>query len=429
MIEELQKRPFVRPLFLWITGILLYAFLPVSLLLLIGGVLLFSALFALGLSLFGMRRVEIRYDARWVWGGLISVLIVLLSMEVCYYRDQRLAFVRESPSALEELAGEAQLSLVNAFDRLRLSDEEKSVLATLTLGYKQAMSREMKRRFSLAGVSHILAVSGFHVAVVCGFLSFLCSFMPRRGVARWIRYLILVGSLWAFVFITGLAPSAVRAALMLSLYLTGKALRRVTDGYNTLAAAAFCMLAYDPYYLFDIGFQLSYLAVFFILFLEPRLRGWIDVRNPLLAAPWGWITVSVAAQIGTSLLCFYYFRQFSTVFLFTNVPVTFLSTYLIPLAFLWLCYPESGYGYDWIQRGLEGLVRGMVRVVEVFGEMPYATITRRFDLFEMLAGYLFLALCLIYMKVREPKVLLAALSLLLIILLKVLIEPFLIAGS
>lgn len=70
------------------------------------------------------------------------------------------------------------------------------------------------------------------------------------------------GKSLGFVFITGLAPSAVRAALMLSLYLTGRALRRVTDGYNTLAAAAFCMLAYNPYYLFDVGFQLSYLAVF-----------------------------------------------------------------------------------------------------------------------------------------------------------------------
>lgn len=102
---------------------------------------------------------------------------------------------------------------------------------------------------------------------------------------------------------------------MLSLYLTGRALRRVTDGYNTLAAAAFCMLAYNPYYLFDVGFQLSYLAVFFILFLVPRFKEWIVVRNPLLAMPWEWITVSIAAQIGTALLCFYYFGQFSDSFL------------------------------------------------------------------------------------------------------------------
>lgn len=428
MIEEIQKRPFVRPLFLWITGILLYAFLPVSLLqYALGGVSTLIFLF-LGLS-WGRTYAEVRYDYRWVWGAVISVLTLFLAVEVCCYSDRRMEFVSESTSSLDLLAAEAQYSLVNTYDRLRLSDEEKSILATLTLGYKKAMNRETKRRFSLAGVSHILAVSGFHVAVVCGFLSFFCSFLPRWGIGRWVRYLILVGSLWGFVFIAGLAPSAVRAALMLSLYLTGKTLRRTTDGYNTLAAAAFCMLAYDPYYLFDVGFQLSYLAVFFILFLVPRLKGWIEVRNPLLAMPWEWITVSIAAQIGTALLCFHYFGQFSMVFLFTNLPVTLLAMFLIPFAFLWLCYPVDFYGHDWMQRIVEGLVHGMVRVVEVFSAMPYATITGHFGFFELLGGYAFLILCLIYMEIRKPKVLLAALVLLLIISVKILIESFLIAGN
>ena len=347
MIEEIQKRPFVRPLFLWITGILCYAFLPASSLLYVLGVLSALVFLFLGFSC-GRAHAELRYDSRWIWGAIVSVLIVCLAVEVCWYSDRRIALVNEPASSLDLLATKAQYSLVNTFDRLRLSDEEKSILATLTLGYKKAMSRETKRRFSLAGVSHILAVSGFHVAVICGFLSFFCSFMPRWGIGRWVRYIILVGSLWGFVFITGLAPSAVRAALMLSLYLTGRALRRVTDGYNTLAAAAFCMLAYNPYYLFDVGFQLSYLAVFFILFLVPRFKEWIVVRNPLLAMPWEWITVSIAAQIGTALLCFYYFGQFSTVFLFTNLPVTLLAMFLIPFAFLWLGYPVDFYktSYD-----------------------------------------------------------------------------------
>ena len=129
------------------------------------------------------------------------------------------------------------------------------------------------------------------------------------------------------------------------------------------------MLAYNPYYLFDVGFQLSYLAVFFILFLVPRFKEWIVVRNPLLAMPWEWITVSIAAQIGTALLCFYYFGQFSTVFLFTNLPVTLLAMFLIPFAFLWLGYPVDFYGYDWIQKIVEGLVHGMVRVVDVFSAL------------------------------------------------------------
>lgn len=428
MIEEIQKRPFVRPLFLWITGILLYVFLPFPWLL-----YTLAALSSVIVIFIWISRdrgyAGIRYDCRWVWGVVISICFVSLSVEVCYYKERRMGFAGDGPSPVTEMAAQAQSSLVDAFDRLRLSDEEKSILATLTLGYKKAVSREVKKRFSVAGVSHILAVSGFHVAVVCGMLSLFCSFIPRRGIGGWVRYLILVMSLWGFAFITGLAPSAVRAALMLSLYLTGRVWRRATDGYNTLAAAAFCMLAYDPYYLFDIGFQLSYLAVFFILFLTPRIKGMIGVRNPLLRVPWEWIAVSVAAQVGTAWLCFYYFGQFSTVFLFTNLPVTFLATCLIPSAFFWLCYPEGFWGFGMIQRGVEWLVRALTRVVELFSDIPHAAITGRFGLPEMLGGYLALVLCLIYLKIREPKVLLAALSLLLIFSLDILIGRILIAGN
>ena len=122
MIEEIQKRPFVRPLFLWITGILCYAFLPISLLLYVLGVLSALVFLFLGFS----------------WGRGHA--------EVCWYSDRRIAFVNEPASSLDLLASEVQYSLVNTFVRLRLSDEEKSILATLTLGYKKAMSRDTKSR-------------------------------------------------------------------------------------------------------------------------------------------------------------------------------------------------------------------------------------------------------------------------------------------
>ena len=147
MIEEIQKRPFVRPLFLWITGILCYAFLPASSLLYVLGVLSALVFLFLGFSC-GRAHAELRYDSRWIWGAIVSVLIVCLAVEVCWYSDRRIALVNEPVSSLDLLATKAQYSLVNTFDRLRLSDEEKSILATLTLGYKKAMSRETKGRFS-----------------------------------------------------------------------------------------------------------------------------------------------------------------------------------------------------------------------------------------------------------------------------------------
>lgn len=176
-------------------------------------------------------------------------------------------------SLLSRWAREEQQRLLEPIAKLNLTDEEKSVLATITVGYRQAMSREVRNRFSATGVAHILAVSGFHVAIVCGFLSFLFSFLPRNGCCRWIRYISLLVLLWGFAAITGLAVSSVRAALMLTMYLTGGVLDRRAERYNILAASAFCMLVYEPLYLFDIGFQLSYLAVLSILYFQPRLPG------------------------------------------------------------------------------------------------------------------------------------------------------------
>ena len=106
-----------------------------------------------------------------------------------------------------ELGGKGQERLLEPFERLNLSKEEKSVLATITLGYRKEMDREVRRRFSVTGVAHLLAVSGFHVAVVCGFLSLLFSFLPKNSFYSWLRYLLTLCLLWSFVVITGLAAS------------------------------------------------------------------------------------------------------------------------------------------------------------------------------------------------------------------------------
>lgn len=423
MIEEIQKRPFVRPLFLWITGILLYVSFPTYLL---GSILSFLSCLIL-FPFWFLKRNKIGrpdYGTRWVWGAVCSVVTISLAILVSYCSD-RLVSSSSDPAYVYRIAAEIQRSLVESFDRLRLSEEEKSVLATLTLGYRQTMSWEMRTRFSLTGVSHMLSVSGFHVAILCGALSWGCSLLPKWGVGRWIRYALLITSLWAFAFITGLAPSAIRAAIMLSLYLTGRVLRRGGDGYNTLAASAFCMLAYNPFYLFDIGFQLSYLAVLFILLLAPRLKDLLEIRNPLLGAPWGWVTVSVAAQAGTALLCGYYFGQFPLLFLFTNIPVTILASCLIPGALLWLALPEWIPGCGILQGAIEMMLRGMVRIVELFSEVPGAAASFQVSFLEMLGGYGVIILCLIYLKCRTPRVLLAALSLVLLLLLNILIRRYL----
>ena len=395
IIKEIQKRPFIRPLFIWITGILLQAFFDCSLVSLL---LIIISLLVVAFS-YLIPKVESEsgnYELRWVWGAVFLSLLLSLSIQRTAYWQER--GDSSETSLLMELGGKGQERLLEPFERLNLSKEEKSVLATITLGYRKEMDREVRRRFSVTGVAHLLAVSGFHVAVVCGFLSLLFSFLPKNSFYSWLRYLLTLCLLWSFVVITGLAASAVRAGLMLTLYLTGRVLRRMTDGYNTLAAAAFCMLVFNPLYLFDIGFQLSYLAVLSILYLQPRLQNLIVVRNPVIAIPWGWITVTLAAQAGTTLLCLYYFRQFSLVFLCTNLPLTFLATFLIPAGLIWLLLPLNFPCYEYLQHLVEKLTHALCQIVEAFSRVPNMTIYIPVDLWMVILGYCFILFVLLYLK-------------------------------
>lgn len=416
MIKELQIRPFARPLLVWIVGIVLqtvFSCCAYSWILLLFPVVVLAASGSVGSG-----RVYFCYETRWLWGAVFLSLLLFLSIQKTACSQFESVSEYEYPvSALSRWAREEQQRLLEPIAKLNLTDEEKTVLATVTVGYRQAMNRDLRNRFSVAGVAHILAVSGFHVAIVCGFLSFLLSFLPRNGVGKWIRYLLTVVWLWAFVAVAGFAVSAVRAGLMLTLFLTGAALGRLTERYNIWAASAFGMLVYEPLYLFDIGFQLSYLAVLSILYFQPRLQRLLKIRNPFLLVPWRWITVTLSAQVGTTFLCLYYFGQFSTVFLLTNLPLTLLATLLVPICLVWMLLPAGFPGTEWLQAVVEWLTHRLLWIVDSFSQVPGAVFSFRFDFFTMSVAYGMLLSALLYGHTGRSRYLFVLLFLLLIMLL------------
>ncbi|MDR1454933.1 MAG: ComEC/Rec2 family competence protein, partial [Tannerella sp.] len=394
MMEELQKRPFTRPLFWWITGIVLQVCFPLEWL---SAGLLLPVAAALVFSLFLRRRATLSYGARWVWGALLACLLVFLSIQMTALTEVRLSTPSE-PGPLKLRAQEVQYYMVEKLHPLQLSDDEKAVLATITVDYRLAMSRELRRQFSVIGMSHLLSISGFHVGIVGSFLTFVFSVFPRRKVFLRLKYVILMTSIWAYTYISGLSAPAVRASLMFTVYMTGTVLQRRPDKYNTLAGAAFCMLWYNPFYLFDIGFQLSFLGTWAIMYLQPRLSRLIDVRNPLPAYPWNVLTVSLAAQIGTIPLCAYYFGQMSTVCLLTNVYLSFLSVGLIPLTLLWMLLPAGLPGSGVLQWVIETLSGSLMRIVDLFSAVPGAQVSMDFDFVMLLCTYGMLLAGLCYFR-------------------------------
>lgn len=179
-------------------------------------------------------------------------------------------------------------------------------------------------------MSHILALSGMHIAVLWGLLCWILRPLDRSCLLRWVKCGIIVLLLWTFAFLVGLPPSVIRAVVMCMLMTVARAAGEWTLSLNTLAIAAFFMLLYNPFYLFDTGFQLSFLAVFSILFIYPVIFRCWRVHHPVPRYIWGIVAVSLAAQLGTAPVVIYKFAYFPVCFLPANLivaPLVFVIIY------------------------------------------------------------------------------------------------------
>jgi competence protein ComEC len=283
------------------------------------------------------------------------------------------------PLAIDRWAGQTRHLLTEPIDSLNLDGNAKAALAATTLGSRESMSRETSRSFSAAGAAHILSVSGFHVGALYGFVAFALSLLGNGPAVLMLKRLVTIVVIWTFAVVTGLAPPTIRAAVTLSLYLCAQMINRRSTGYNNLCAAALLMLICNPRNLFDAGFQLSYISVASIIFLQPRIVSIIEVRNPVLRAPWEWLALSLAAQAGVSFMCMYYFGEISTVFLPANLCLSLISALLIPVALLWMLLPSWIPMYYYLERSVEFLARSMVQITDSFAQTPWATVSLRLD--------------------------------------------------
>ena len=383
--NEWRKRPLARPLFLWIAGILCEVCYPLQRL---SFVLLLPAIAALVCSL-GRRSAprELRLETPYVWGTILVCLTLFLAIQRTALAERHLDDPRPAPTAWQRAAHAVQGHIVERLGQLRLSPDEHAVIAALTVNDRSGMTPDLRRRFSTAGVAHLLAVSGFHVGLVSGVLALLLGFLPPTTPCRLFRCGLMILVAWAYAAVSGLSAPAVRAATMLTIYLIGVALRRTPDPYNTLFASALLMLFVDPFSLFDVGFQLTFAAVLFILLLAPRIARLLYVERRWIAIPWRLVAVSLAAQVGTFPLCCYYFGRISLVFLFANLFLTLAASLLIPTALVWVALPVGTPGSFGLQSAVERLTHTLVAVVDRFSLLPGSGVPMRFDFVLLLGAY------------------------------------------
>ncbi|PRY08882.1 competence protein ComEC [Pontibacter ummariensis] len=218
---------------------------------------------------------------------------------------------------------------------------EYSISSALLLGVKDELDNAIRETYASTGTMHVLAVSGLHVGLIYLLLMLVLRRFGSSKAQRLLGAGIVLAALWLYAFVTGLTPSVLRAVVMFSLVTVGLAIQRRTNIYNTVAIAAVALLLLNPYNLLEVGFQLSFLAVLGIVYLQPRFYNLLEVDNWLLDKVWAYFTVAVAAQIATLPLGLFYFHQFPAYFWLANLVVVPLATFVLwsgiaALAFVWV---------------------------------------------------------------------------------------------
>lgn len=208
------------------------------------------------------------------------------------------------------------------------SDRERAVASALILGVKDGLDNELVQAYASSGAMHVLAVSGLHVGIIYLILMLFLKPFKKWKYGKWMLAAISIVVLWSYAFVTGLSPSVLRAVTMFSVIALSRPLNYSTNIYNTLAVAAFILLLYEPYLIMSVGFQLSFLAVIGIVYIQPKLAQLWEPNNWVLDKVWQVTCVSLAAQLATFSLGLLYFHQFPVYFLVSNlfvIPGAFVS--------------------------------------------------------------------------------------------------------
>lgn len=284
------------------------------------------------------------------------------------------------------LAQKLRKSAFEFYRLFELDNDAYSFVSALTLGYKHDLTNELQEAFRASGTSHVLAVSGLHVGIVYAIFTSLFSFLGKTGRRFVVKQILIIVALWFYAFLAGLSPSVLRATIMLTIVSIGLAGGKKGFTFNTLAAAAFFILIYSPMSLFDVGFQMSFTAVFAILYFNPMINHLYQPKQKIKKYVWNLFTVSTSAQLGVFPIALYYFGTFPTYFFIANmliVPTIGIIIYAcIPIAIIVLLKQFDFIIFDWLFQVFrwifEVLINFVLKVVYFIETVPYAQLSDKY---------------------------------------------------
>lgn len=246
-------------------------------------------------------------------------------------QNQLVKLDKNKGNKIIKFAIEQRKNQVKIYRKLIKNDEAFAVASTLVLGYRADLNKETLAAYSKTGTIHALSVSGAHVGIIFFLLNAMLKFLERKKNLKIIKLLLICSLIWYYALLTGFSSSVLRSAIMITIFILAKSFNRSSNNYNILAFTAFILLVYNPFYIWDVGFQLSFLAVFGLIYLQPKIYKWLTFKNKWADKLWSATALSLAAQLATFPLSVYYFHQFPVYFLLGNI---FILLPLVALMYL-----------------------------------------------------------------------------------------------
>lgn len=284
--------------------------------------------------------------------------------------------------------------LLDLYRKAGLRGEPMALFSALTLGEDSALSPELEDVYAGVGVTHVLALSGMHLTYLVAMLHFVLLRYCRQRVMRWVGGILVLGMIWGYTFLAGIPPSLVRAAVTYSFMQAGALLGRSGFSINSLAVSALLMLCLNPLWLYDVGFQLSFLAMAGILLIYPRCSELPFMQN----RRWAWLFDSLAVSLAASAFtvplvacCFGTFAPYSALGTLLVSPISAVLVYCMPV--MWLV-GWTGIGTTVCVKGVEWLVLLQNGCLRWMADWPFAVMNMDWSPLLMVSCYVGLAVCL-----------------------------------
>ena len=344
--------------------------------------------------------------------GFVIMFSIITLGYFCVYIEKP---TKEDFSIVESLAQNTNTLIAEIFTK-HLQSDTSALCKALCIADKSDLTSTVKKDFSRAGASHILAVSGMHVGIIFTAISTLIGLISQSRKFSRIASIVAICFLWFYAFICGLQPSIVRACTMFTIPIIGKLLKRDSSSLNSLLFTAFCMVIYDYTNLFNIGFQLSFLAVAGILLFQEKIFNIFQLQNKFLIWLWSLTSVSIAAQITTLPLTIYYFHNIPVLSLISNLFVVPLSTLLIYFSGGLILFNLTNVS-NIISLILNKLSYYLNLFIEEISCTPFATIENiNISIFHVATLYLIILITKYFLDSKKPVCVIWILSLIILFL-------------